>query len=75
MTLGLLGELITGVSDLGGHAIESIHHTTDSTLDATGLSAFLPPVLHEAGDAVFGISRDGVRLVGHRTGDALKTLE
>ncbi|KAH8089939.1 hypothetical protein BXZ70DRAFT_910012 [Cristinia sonorae] len=75
MTFGVLGGFIEGASDLTGGAIGLIHRTTDDTLDRTGLSAFIPPALHEVSDGTLGLLQRGVLDVGHTTGSVLKSFD
>lgn len=75
MTFGLLGDLVHGGTHFVSGAIDSVHHHTDKTLDAVGLSAFIPPVLHETSDAVLLTGKQVVESVGHNSGDVLQKLE
>lgn len=75
MTFTLLGNLIEGTSKVACQAMEDGHRTLDNTLDATGLSAFIPPALHEASDGVQGIIKRGVGDVGRTSGTVLRSFE
>ncbi|KAH6905046.1 hypothetical protein BKA70DRAFT_1294787 [Coprinopsis sp. MPI-PUGE-AT-0042] len=75
MTFGLLGQVIQDTSDFAYTTITGVHRLTDDTLDRSGLSAFIPPALHEVSDGVFGLTQRGIRDVGHTTGSMLKSFE
>ncbi|KAK1221556.1 hypothetical protein PQX77_015675 [Marasmius sp. AFHP31] len=75
MTFGLLGDLIETGSHFAGGAIETGHHMLDSTLDRTGMSAFIPPALHEVSDGAQGLLKRGVLDVGQTTGAVLRSFE
>lgn len=70
-----LGGAIWDVSDLTAGGIDALHRNTDAILDNTGVSAFIPPALHEVSDGVLGITRRGVQDVGHTTGAILESFE
>lgn len=74
MTFGLLGELVHEGTDFVTDAIDSVHHHTDKTLDAVGLSMFIPPVVHEVSDGLLATARDVVGVVGHNAGNVLQGL-
>jgi hypothetical protein len=75
MTFTLLGNLIEGTSDIIHGGITKAHRITDDTLDHTGLSAFIPPALHEVSDATFGLVQRGILDVGHTSGSVLRSFE
>jgi len=75
MLFTTLGSLLEGTSNIAGGAIGQVHRTQDDLLDSTGLSAFVPHALHEAGDAVYGIPQRTILDAGHTTGAILKSFD
>ncbi|KAJ3561818.1 hypothetical protein NP233_g9961 [Leucocoprinus birnbaumii] len=63
------------ISNLAAHGITALHRNTDAALDNTGLSAFIPPALHETSDGLLGLAHRGVRDVGHTAADILESLD
>lgn len=75
MCFTVLGDALHSTAGLTHGAIDTVHHAVDDTLDRTGLSAFIPPALHEVSDGALGLLQRGVDDFGHTTGDILKSFE
>uniref|UniRef100_A0A0W0G6T6 Uncharacterized protein n=1 Tax=Moniliophthora roreri TaxID=221103 RepID=A0A0W0G6T6_MONRR len=75
MTFGPLGDLIHGGADLAYQGITLGHHTLDGALDKTGVSASIPPALHEISDGSLGLLRRGIHDVGSTSGNILKSFD
>lgn len=74
MLFPLIGQVIEGTSDVLTGAISTLHRSTDDTLDVLGLSAFVPPAVHEVSDGILGLTQRGVHDIGHTTGGILKSF-
>ncbi|KAK7032376.1 hypothetical protein VNI00_013124 [Paramarasmius palmivorus] len=75
MTFGLLGDIIHNTADFASAGVHLAHRNLDDTLDKTGLSAFIPPALHEVSDGAQGLLSRGIHDVGATSGAILNSFD